>query len=173
MSYISAVRTILYAELGWKNVLINCGLLSHYDARRLPDHKFPLWRRTDNLMKQPLCSSRSHLIRREHVYPSQNQLQNRHLQALQADVIGSHRYLHKSAGNWKLYLEVLEAMMPVFFATNRYRYSKWLTVHINGITVVVGTASEVYAATAYGLEQEKPSVIICYIFDQIQPLRGI
>ena len=90
-----------------------------------------------------------------------------------AEVIDSHRYLLESARNWKLYLEVLEAMMPVFFATNRYRYSKWLTVHIHGITVVVGTASEVYAATAYGLEQEKPSVIICYIFDQIQRLRGM
>ena len=61
--YISAVRTLLYAELGWKDVLINCGLFSHSDARRLPDHAFALWRYTDCFMKQPLLS-------REHVYPS-------------------------------------------------------------------------------------------------------
>ena len=47
-------------------------------------------------------------------------------------------------GNWKLYLEMLEAMMPVFFAANRYRYSKWLAVHIHEMKELVGTASEVY-----------------------------
>ena len=61
-----------------------------------------------------------------------------------ADVIGSHRYLHEPAGNWKVYLDVLEAMMPVLCVTNRYRYSKWLTVHIHEMKVVVGTAPEVY-----------------------------
>ena len=61
--YISAVRTTLYAELGWKDVLINCGLFSHSDASRLPDHTFALWRYTDRFMKQPLFS-------REHVYRS-------------------------------------------------------------------------------------------------------
>ena len=61
-----------------------------------------------------------------------------------ADVIGSDRYVLDSAWNWKLYLEVLEAMMPVFFATNHYQSSKWFTIHIHEMKVVVGTAPEVY-----------------------------
>ena len=61
-----------------------------------------------------------------------------------AEVIGSHRYLLEPARNWKLYLEVLEAVMHVFFATNHYQSSKWFTIHIHEMKVVVVTAPEVY-----------------------------
>ena len=55
-----------------------------------------------------------------------------------------HRYLLGSALNWKLYLEVVEAMMPVFFATNHHQSSKWFTMYIHEMKVVVVTAPEVY-----------------------------
>ena len=81
-----------------------------------------------------------------------------------ADVIGSHRYLHEPAGNWKVYLDVLEAMMPVLCVTHRYRYSKWLTVHIHEMKVVVVTAPKVYDGVN-GREiccsENKASILYC------------
>ena len=151
MNYLSAIGT-MYAELGWIDVVVDCGLFSQSAARQLTDAK-PYIRCVEahrsfyeaiSLLLNESSDQQSPCMSFPRSASEQSSTSQYWLMYLDLiDIFLSLQFAERS-GNWKLYLEVLEAMMPVFFAANRYRYSKWLAVHIHEMKELVGTAPEVY-----------------------------
>jgi len=54
------------------------------------------------------------------------------------------------SGNWQLYLDSMQAMLPVFFAYDRTNYSRWLPIYLIDMLNLPESAPEFYGMFAKG-----------------------
>ena len=56
----------------------------------------------------------------------------------------------EKTGDWELYIQVLTSMIPVFFATDRQNYARWLSIHVHDMKGLEKRAPAVHSEFANG-----------------------
>jgi len=107
----------------------------------MPDYLYKEWKESNNGAPiEMMCDARSTASMQFH-------FRCEYLNAVELAL--THLYAERT-GNWLLYVDALQRMIPYFFQAVRVNYFRWLSVHVYDLLRLEKTHPSIYEQFCYG-----------------------